>query len=88
MTSVSIFDIQSSTWIQQFVTSDEGATDSGGDQNSPAGGAPGTHLPRMRMSACAVVGTSKDKTQHNIVFSGGQSEQTGLLDTWILSLPR
>lgn len=84
MTSVFIFDIASQEWTEQAVTSLNGTSDEPSERDPNSSDL----LPRRRMSACTVVGSSKDKTSHNIVVLGGQNEVTALADTWVLSLPR
>lgn len=89
LSSVYIFDIGSQTWIEQTVTSANGTESIGAaSETDPRGAIYNTVFPRRRMSACAVVGSAKDKTSHNIFVLGGQSESTALLETWVLSLPR
>lgn len=88
MTSVFIFDIASQIWTQQMVTDVKGNTIEDGDEERNRNVSAIQTLPSRRMSACAAVGSSHDRTSHNIVLIGGQNEHTALGDAWVLSLPR
>jgi len=89
LSSVFIFDIKSQTWMEQIVTAANGTDGLGSTSNlDPGGHNENMVFSRQRMSTCAVVGSTKDNTSHNIVVLGGQTESTALLETWLLSLPR
>ncbi|CAM1509067.1 Fc.00g028060.m01.CDS01 [Cosmosporella sp. VM-42] len=84
MASVYIFDIASQTWIEQAVTSLDG--DSNEDyQDNGRNFSTWQSLPSRRISACAAVGSSQDKTSHTIAILGGQNDVTALADTWVLN---
>lgn len=84
MTSVFIFDIESEVWFEQSVTGKAGSTaEDGGIWVDDS-----DDVPLERMSACSSVGSSHDKTSHNILLIGGQNETHAVGDAWVLSLPR
>jgi len=49
---------------------------------------PEVAIPQRRYNACAALGTSLDKSSHNIYLLGGENVTYALFDAWILSLPR
>ena len=80
MTSVFIFDIAAQTWTEQVVTDVNGNKNEDDDHERNHNVSAVQTLPSRRMSACAAVGSSHDRTSHNIVLIGGQNEVTALGD--------